>query len=335
MHAGDRPRELYALRQDAETDGGLTVITTDYAVYENKYQIVKSQGKKWGMETAPRPVVPSMFGLSPAKRANTGIYNALQLRQYLRESAQALDDAYRVLLMGQRDEEDRKGALMCLLQRDRIINFDEWAHEFFTAHNLYPATGTDLCSNPTHITTYFTFWVWFHCYFTRWIYRCYHTEGLSWAEVEGVINGLTHNLQDQSNMYILPEIEKNVTVQVLAQAFQTFWYNCSGCADAGTPNLVCPNVKCHPVVTQAASPALSQWTKDAATHFQMALAANKKLATPTSLDRKEVYRLYELAHPKPVAVPNAGGAMSIGSILRKQNLIPMKKAIVLRLTPTA
>jgi hypothetical protein len=67
----------------------------------------------------------------------------------------------------------------------------------------------------------------------------------------------------------------------------------------------------------------------------MALAANKKLATPTSLDRKEVYRLYELAHPKPVAVPNAGGAMSIGSILRKQNLIPMKKAIVLRLTPTA
>ena len=333
-HSG-RPRDHYSLRQDAEDEEGLLVVTTDYAVYGLKYQASKAQGRRWGMEATVKPSIGSLFGLSPARRANTGVYNALQCREFLRESAQALDDSYRCLLENTRDEEDKKGALMCLLQRDRVINFDEWVHEFFTAHNLYPATGTDLCSNPTHITTYFTFWVWFHCYFTRWVYRCYHTEGLTWAEVEGVINGLTHNLQDQANMYILPEIEKNVTVQVLAQAFHTFWYSCSGCSDAGTPNLVCPSTKCHPTTTNSGSAAQSLWNKESQLHYAATAAANKKLSTPQSMDKKEIIRLYELTHPKPAAVPAAsGGAMTIGSALRKQNLIPLKKAVTLRLTPT-
>jgi len=80
---------------------------------------------------------------------------------------------------------------------------------------------------------------------------------------------------------------------------------------------------------------MTQWNKDVAMHFQAAVVANKKLSTSVVLDKKEVIRLYELTHPKPIVTLITGGAMAIGSILRKQNLIPMKKAIVLRLTPTA
>jgi hypothetical protein len=324
-HSGSAPPGPNAFMQTVMAYG-LYLVTAGWAWYHLKLDVT-GKGLRHGLEVAPMPAVPSIFpGVMEAGVANIHPNNMEQLDQCMRETLYGFNRHGRQLSRADPDNDIARGLNEAM--HDSYACFMEYIARQARALGLYPAAGTRVPTSKTHVSSFFTLYIFYVFWTQRWFYDCHQALTGTEGDINFVAGSLIKNLDTHFGTYVKSALEEPLEEMTLIYGLRFLRYRCPVCREYGGGLATCLTRSCHPLTpgTPGATAAIHVWNKARTVSVNASLKA-----AGTTKTRVELESEYEVAHPRPVHVAASAGPLSMAQILQQQTKIPLPPTVILPL----
>jgi hypothetical protein len=305
---------------------GLYIVTAGWAWYHLTIDVT-GKGLRYGMEVAPLPVVPATYpSAMDVGVANIHPVNAEQLEQCTREVLHGFNRHSRQL--SRYDPENSNARDLNEAMNDSFAIFTEYLMRQARAAGLFPVTGTRVPHSKTHVSSFFTLYIFYVFWTQRWFYDCHMSLAGTGEDIATAASSLVKNLDTHFGTYVRSVLEEPLEEMTLVYALRFLRYRCPVCREYGGGLVTCLTRTCHPpgIAQPGAAASVHAWNKARTAHVNAAL----KTAGATKT-RPELEAEYEVLHPRPAPTTVTTGAMTMAQILQQQTRVPLPPTVVLPL----